>query len=270
LIARRKAVLKLFKVLAGVDPSRPEPGIVREVLLDGELLDALRYVAGPPVSSDDLAVLVTRSTARLSSKQLRTDDTLVSDTLKLICALADPARFPWIAPRRAPSRRELVAAISSTAVVHATQTLQTERRAHGKFVERQLESRLLEAGFSKSRPPARARIESPKHWPRERTFFGECLVYQRKCDLLIGTSDGRIVAVEAKDSSSVVNSVKRVLNDTAAKARHWQVMAGKEIVPVALLSGVFGSTHLAAAQSSGLFLVWAHELDGFVDWLLAQ
>jgi hypothetical protein len=87
---------------------------------------------------------------------------------------------------------------------------------------------------------------------------------------LIGIADGRIVAVEAKDSSSVVNSVKRVLNDTAAKARHWQVMAGKEIVPVALLSGVFGAAHLAAAQSSGLYLVWAHDLDSFADWLTAQ
>jgi XamI restriction endonuclease len=270
LSVRRNAVLRLFKTLAGVDPREPDPGIVRDVLLDGELLDALRYVAGPPVSSDDLGVLVTRSTTRLSKEQMKTNDALVTDALKLICTLADPARFPWIAARRAPTRREIVAAISSTAIVHATQTIQTERRAYGKFVERQLESRLLACGFRKLKPPTRARIESPSQWPRERTFFGECQVYGRKCDLLIGTSDGRIIAVEAKDSSSIVNSVKRVLNDTAAKASQWQVRAGKEIVPVALLSGVFGSAHLVAAQNSGLYLVWAHDLDGFVEWLSAQ
>lgn len=263
-------MLRLFKALAGVDPTQPEPGSIREILLNGELFDALRYVAGPPVSSDDLGVLVTRSATRLSKKEVRTNDDLVAETLKLICTLADPVRFPWIAMRRAPTKRELATAIRSTATVHATQTLQTERRAYGKEVERQLESRLIERGFRKSKPPVRARIETPKHWPQERTFFGECSVYQRKCDLLIGIADGRIVAVEAKDSSSVVNSVKRVLNDTAAKARHWQVMAGKEIVPVALLSGVFGAAHLAAAQSSGLYLVWAHDLDSFADWLTAQ
>src|SRR3546814_6840336 len=56
------------------------------------------------------------------------------------------------------------------------------------------------------------------------------LLRARKTDLLIGLSDGRAVAVEAKDSASVLNSVKRVLNDTAAKARYWDSQCGKTVV----------------------------------------
>jgi hypothetical protein len=101
-------------------------------------------------------------------------------------------------------------------------------------------------------------------------LYGECSVYGRKTDLLIGLPDKRLVAVEAKDSSSVVNSVKRVLNDTAAKARHWDGHAGKMLIPVALLSGVFGVANLRDAQASGLFLVFSHDLQSFADWLAAQ
>jgi hypothetical protein len=73
--------------------------------------------------------------------------------------------------------------------------------------------------------------------------------------------------MEAKDSSSVVNSVKRVLNDTAAKAKHWQRHATMTILPIALLSRVFGVGDLERAQDSGLFLVWIHDMSAFEDWL---
>jgi XamI restriction endonuclease len=106
--------------------------------------------------------------------------------------------------------------------------------------------------------------------PSAKTFYGECSFYGRRADLLIGLNDGRTVAVEAKDSSSVVNSVKRVLNDTAAKAKHWGAEVGKTVVPVALISGVFGTEDLKKAQTSGLYLVWAHDLDSFAEWLEAQ
>src|SRR3546814_17959100 len=79
------------------------------------------------------------------------------------------------------------------------------------------------------------------------------LLRARKTDLLIGLSDGRAVAVEAKDSASVLNSVKRVLNDTAAKARYWDSQCGNTVVPVALLSGVFGADNLQSAQTDGLY-----------------
>lgn len=267
---RHSALGKLFRELAHVDPINPDAATVRKVLLNNDLLSALRYVTGPPVSEDDLSVIVTRSPVRMTKKQLSSSEYLPGEVLKLICSMADPVRFPWIGTGRAPLLHELKTAIRATVALHATQTMQTMRRGYGKNVEQQLEKHLIDLGFTKSPPPAKARIRAPKDYPGAKCFYGECTVYHRKTDLLIGLRDGRIVAVEAKNSSSVVNSVKRVLNDTAAKAKIWHNAAGLQIIPVALLSGVFGLENLKSAQTSGLYLVWAHDLKSFSDWLATQ
>lgn len=288
--ARRRAVFRLFRKLAGVDPSNPSPAIVREVISDEEMFAALRYVAGPPVSEDDLGVLVTRSIDGFSRTALAGDDALPVSVLKLICQLADPYRFPWIAAGRVASRAEIRDAIAMTGVLHASQSLQTERRGHGKLVEQRLENRLVELGFvkvsggqkakkpKKGEPepppappyPARGKITQPSHHPAFPHFYGECTVYGRKVDQFIALRTGRMIALEAKDSSSGLNSTKRLLNDTAAKAKHYTAEAGKNIISVALLSGVFKVSDLIAAQKAGLYLVWAHELDEFVDWIKSQ
>ena len=172
--------------------------------------------------------------------------------------------------------------------MHASQALQTERRGHGKVVEQRLELRLVEVGFVKisgqkkkapneetSTPtlppfPPKGKITQPSHHPVYPHFYGECTVYGRKVDLFIALATGRMIALEAKDSSSALNSTKRLLNDTAAKAKQYTVEAGKNIISVALLSGVFKLSDLQAAQKAGLFLVWAHDIDGFVEWIKTQ
>ncbi|MCX8281770.1 XamI family restriction endonuclease [Phyllobacterium sp. 0TCS1.6C] len=285
--ARRGAMVRLFKALAGVDASNPDPAMVRAVLLDPQMFDALRYVTGPPVSEDDLGVLVTRNVKGLNKTDIKEKDDIPVDVLKLICKLADPFRFPWVASKRVPTGRELRTAIASTMTMHAAQALQTERRGHGKIVEQRLEMRLSELGFVKisggqNKPkkgepastlppfPPRGRITQPSHHPTYPYFYGECVVYGRKVDLFIALATGRMIALEAKDSSSGLNSTKRLLNDTAAKAKHYTAEAGKNIISVALLSGVFKLSDLKAAQSTGLYLVWAHDMDGFVEWIKAQ
>lgn len=287
--ARRGAMMRLFKRLAGIDPNNPNVQAVRDVLLNEELFDALRYVTGPPVSEDDLGVLVTRNIKGISKTDIRDNDELPPNVLNLVCKLADPFRFPWIAARREPTKREIRTAIAATMTMHAAQSLQTERRGHGKTVEQRLETRLMELGFVKvsgkrfkktkeivativTPPnfPAKGRITQPSHHPTYPFFYGECLVYGRKVDLFIALGTGRMVAVEAKDSSSALNSTKRLLNDTAAKAKHYTSEAGKNIISVALLSGVFKLSDLKAAQSAGLYLVWSHDIDGFIEWIKAQ
>jgi hypothetical protein len=268
--ARRGAIVRLFKTLATIDPRNPDPAVVRKVILDGALFDALRYVAGPPVSEDDLGVLVTRDIGGFGKAQLRTDDALPAQILTLICRLADPFRFPWIAARRKPSHRELRDAIRATMTLHAAQSLLTDRRRYGKDVERRLETRLRELGFTKIRTPNKGRITAPIHYPSYPKFYGECTVHGRKVDLFIALPQGRMIALEAKDSSSALNSVKRLNNDTAAKAEHFARQAGKIIINVALLSGVFQLASLKSAQDAGLYLVWAHDLDGFIEWIKSQ
>jgi hypothetical protein len=268
--AHRAAIVRLFKALSGVDPANPDPAMVRQVLLDQKLFDALRYVAGPPVSEDDLGVLVTRNIRGFNKTDLRRSEKLPVDVLSLICRLADPFRFPWISDRREPSPRELRDAIQATMTLHATQSLQTERRGYGKDVERRFELRLTELGFNKLPAPHRGRITAPIHYPAYPNFYGECTVHGRKVDLFIALPRGQMIALEAKDSSSALNSVKRLNNDTAAKAKHFAAEAGKIIINVALLSGVFKLVSLISAQESGLYIVWAHDLDGFIEWVKSQ
>ena len=101
--ARRSALHRLVRLLAPIDPAQPDIAVVRQILLDTELQSALRYIAGPPISDDDLGVVVTRDTKRLTKRRIRSDATLATDILRLICKLADPQRFPWVSEQgRAP------------------------------------------------------------------------------------------------------------------------------------------------------------------------
>ena len=174
-----------------------------------------------------------------------------------------------------------------TSALHASEALQTERRGYGRAVEQSLVTRLEAMGYvkvtggrGKSKPkdgqpslppyPPKGRVTQPSHHPAFPHFYGECTVYGRKVDLFIALKSGVMIALEAKDSSSALNSTKRLLNDTAAKAKHYEVAAGKNVISVALLSGVFKVADLAQAQTARLFLVWAHDLTEFVDWIGLQ
>lgn len=267
LIDWTKVVHRLLRAIRDLDRERPDAEIIRSILRDPQLNRALRYVAGPPVSLDDLGALATRRSARLSNRTMRADDQLSGNILSLICRLSDGARFPWLKEKRAARQYELKHAIRCTAVLLASQSMQTQRRAYGRAVEAALRERLVDIGFKLVASANGGRINAPVHMPGAGSFYGECSVHGRRTDLLIGLPDGRAIAVEAKDSSSVVNSVKRVLNDTAAKARFWQTKFGETLLPVALLSGVFGVDSLRSAQRGGLYLVFAHDLDNFVAWL---
>lgn len=268
--ARRKALIRLFRAFSSINLNDPDFKAVRAVLYNEETFDALRYVAGPPISEDDLGVLVKQSAERIKKREIQKNDLIVAKIVTLVRKLADPVRFPWIAANRRPTLREIKLAIRTTSTLHASQSLQTERRAYGKVVEHRLEIRLTELGFTKTPTPNRAKIDDPIHYPKYPNFYGECTVHGRKVDLFIALPTGRVVALEAKDSSSGLNSVKRLNNDTAAKAKHFAEHAGKNLINVALLSGVFKISSLTNAQDAGLYIVWAHDMDGFIEWIKSQ
>ena len=97
--------------------------------------------------------------------------------------------------------------------------------------------------------------------PAPGEFCGESLLGSRKADFVVTLRDSRLVAIECKVSNSSTNSVKRLNNDAAAKAEVWLREFGKrQIVPVAVLSGVYKLHNLQAAQDQGLTLFWAHDL----------
>jgi hypothetical protein len=266
----KQAVCKLIRLMSVVNPNDPDPLALRKIWADAKVFDVLRYVAGPPISLDDLGVLVTSGTAKLSKSRLSRSDELARATLAMICQLTDDSRFPWVKDQRKATLQEIKRAVYATASLRATQLLATERRGYGRKVELALCDALIARGFQRLAAPNGGKILTPNQHPAPGTFYPECSLRARKTDLLIGLSDGRSVAVEAKDSGSVINSVKRVLNDTAAKAQYWHSQFATTVVPVALLSGVFGVENLKSAQEHGLYLVWTHDLEGFVTWLEAS
>ena len=74
--------------------------------------------------------------------------------------------------------------------------------------------------------------------------------------------------IECKASHSEINSLKRVNNDAAAKAAAWIEAFGKgQIVPSAVISGVFKPAHLVSAQGYGLTIFWGHDLNPMTDWI---
>jgi hypothetical protein len=76
------------------------------------------------------------------------------------------------------------------------------------------------------------------------------------------------MAIECKVSNSATNSVKRLNNDAAAKAEAWLKDFGtRQVVPAAILSGVYKLHNLEDAQSRGLSLFWAHDLKALTDWI---
>jgi hypothetical protein len=81
--------------------------------------------------------------------------------------------------------------------------------------------------------------------------------------------DGRLMPVECKVSNSSTNSVKRINNDAQVKAGVWlQELGTNQVVPAAVLSGVFKVRNPVGAQIGELTLFWAHELDDmrrFID-----
>ena len=67
--------------------------------------------------------------------------------------------------------------------------------------------------------------------------------------------------IECKVSNSAVNSYKRINHEAVRKARTWLEGFGRlQVVPVAVISGVFNPANLQAAQSQGLKLIWGHRL----------
>src|SRR3546814_18201557 len=98
----------LFRsLLSAVDPDNPDPAQLRKIWSDAPVFDALRYVAGPPVSIDDLGVLVTATTNKLTKARLSRDDDLARATLAMICRLTDDSRFPWVKDRRKAAPEEI-------------------------------------------------------------------------------------------------------------------------------------------------------------------
>lgn len=267
-----EAYLEIFDEYQGVfeellesttDLSRLAPAAI-DLLPNDRSMEALRYLAGPPISLDDLKTVAEATS--FAKKRLQADPVLAKRTVELILMALDRRRFPWLSENREPTEAEKTAAVVASAALIATQRAGTSRRREGKVnQERSLEDALLRAKFQKV--PTRS-VTTLDETPAQGQFCGESLLGERKADFIIRLWDRRVLAVECKVSNSATNSVKRLNNDAAAKAQVWRRDFGeRQVIPAALLSGVYKIHNLLAAQDRGLTIFWAHDLDSLVKWI---
>ncbi|MCY3576117.1 MAG: XamI family restriction endonuclease [bacterium] len=234
-----------------------------DVLATPDLLEALRYVVGPPVSADDLIEL---SDTSLAPSVLREDPEAAGRVAETIALGLDPKRFPWVSEQRRASDSERATAAVATAALMATRRVETARRMQSKDQEELVKSSLRDAGMVEveTRPVTPGLLDAPT--PGE--FCGEALFGQRKADLIVRLYDGRCMPIECKVSNSSTNSVKRLNNDAAAKASAWiEEFGSGATVPCAVLSGIFKTHNLEQAQEQHLTIFWAHNLDPLVTFI---
>ena len=235
-----------------------------DVLTDANLLPAVRYLAGPPISTDDLRTLA--YDASLTASNLRANPEMAKQVMEVILANVDRARFPWLSEGREPEEAERQAAVVATSALLAQRAVMTSRANESKDEQEQaVKDRLVAAGFEEVE---RRTVHNLSQAPASGTFCGESLFGERKADIIIGLYDGRTMPTEAKVSNSATNSIKRLNNDAAVKAKKWTEQFGTEgVVPAAVLSGVFKLNNLKSAQNDKLTIFWAHNLDAMVEFI---
>ena len=98
--------------------------------------------------------------------------------------------------------------------------------------------------------------------PKTAEFCGECTFGGTRADLVVRLPDGRVAAIECKASNSAVNSYKRINHEALSKAHTWlQAFGSRQVVPIAVIDGVFNPANLGTAQGGGLTVIWYHRLD---------
>jgi hypothetical protein len=235
-----------------------------EVLTDPHLLEVFRYLAAPPISTDDLKVLAEAQS--LSKGQLQKKPEQVKRLVEVVRVVLDRRRFSWVLERREPTEAERGAAVMASAALMAASRAQTRRRVLGKEQQEALvKQALIEQGFQEV--PSRD-IANVSLAPGAGQFCGESTLGNRKADIVVRLWDLRVMPIECKVSNSYLNSVKRLNNDAAVKASSWKQDFGlRQVVPSAVLSGVYKLHNLMDAQERGLTLFWAHNLAPLTDWI---
>jgi hypothetical protein len=200
---------------ATVDLTRLTDNAV-DMLTDPALLEAVRYLSGPPISADDVRTL---AEASLAPSRLEQDAEMARRVVEVVLLGLDRRRFPWLAENREPTEAEREAAALASAALMASRHVMTARAHESKATqEREVAERLVGIGF---REVPRRTISTLGDAPEPGEFCGESLFGSRKADLVIRLWDGRAMPVECKVSNSSTNSVKRLNNDAQVKAGIW-------------------------------------------------
>lgn len=254
------AVIDQLPSLAG-DSFHPED--IGALVGDKDARTAFRYLAAPPVSEDDLKTLAETT---LSATALRSDAAQARRVRDIVLHIIDPHRFPWIAERRDPTAHERTQAIVASAALVAARKVETVRRSDARK-EQEEAVRLLLRDIGFTEVPSRD-IPLLDAAPAPGEFCRESKLGDSRADVVIRLYDRRAMPVECKASNSAVNSFKRINHEAAGKARAWLAGFGKrQIVPCAVISGVFNPANIETAQAEGLAIIWSHRIRDLADFV---
>ena len=239
-------------------------GVAKDCLLDARLFYAFRYLAAPPISEDNLKLLVDSSLSRAQLEREGSD--VARRAAQVVLTGLDTERFPWVLDKRPPTTAEVHAAtVATTALIASNRTQTARRTSMGSTLELLVGNWLESEGLERVEP---RRIDNLSQAPAAGEFCGECEVAGRKADVVVRLWDGRLMPCECKVSNSFLNSIKRLNNDAAVKAETWITEMGRaNVVPCAVLSGAFKLRHLVDAQQRGLSVFWAHDLGAMTGFV---
>jgi hypothetical protein len=266
---------KFFERFAAIfaTPIDQLPAIARDPVdadLIADLVDgkdeqkAFRYLTAPPISTDDLKTV---ADANLTASRLRIAAAEATRVRDIVLTILDPHRFPWVTAQRKPTSKEKHTAIIASAALAAASEVGTHRRNTSKQGQEQAVKDIL-AGIGFKEVTTRE-IPMLTAAPNPGEFCGETRLAGTRADVVARLHDSRVLAIECKVSNSSVNSYKRLVHDTGGKAATWyRELGSAQVVPAAVLSGVFGPTNCQNVQDNmGVALFWQHRLKDLADFV---
>ena len=231
---------------------------------------AFRYLGAPPISQDDLETL---AEAKLGAASSASVSDKRQSLMRVMRAILDPRRFPWVGEQRAPTKTELQAAVLATTSLMASQRVQTLRRGDEKsMVEGSVKGLLVGMGWRLAPASSPRGIQNLLNdSPAENTFHTQVNLGSDNADVVVRLRDGRLLAIECKGSNSEINSRKRLNKEAAQSARAWLTTKfGGQVVPAVALQGVFKDRYLIEAQETPMLIFWGHRLDDLKQFVEAS
>ena len=268
LASARNDVVHMLEVTHDMTQLDPEV-----IVTEPEIVAALRYTAGPPISEEDFRTVTGWPFAPTprSAIVVRTAP-LVCDTVRQI---ADPLRFPWVLAGRAPTTAEREAAINATATLLAVERFRTERRGGASKEQEAAVRHVLSrhAGLAAvPRPPKKRYGHIDMIDDLEKgTFSYECVLHGMKCDVPVRLPDGLLMPIECKVNSGQKNGWKRVSREVEGKAARWREKFGSASVVIAImLDGNYDLGMLKRFQDEGYVIFWQHDLHRLVEFVYSR
>lgn len=228
----------------------------------------LRHFLAPPISQDQFKLIC----PDFSKDAEKTGAPVIAARAATIEVTFSQWRSPrltsWLDTGRAPTRRQLYAAIDAVTPLMAMQRVATAQRHRLSTAQEQaVVSLLLQKGWTQmqSRPIRQAAELPPLHF-MHKTRFVSGPNENQEVDIACGLRNTVVLAVECKVTNDKTNSVKR-MNDVLKKASAWRDQWGRLITSAAVLQGVINFGDVQRLLDSGVEVFWAHRLDLLSEWL---